>query len=80
MFWHKIPHHHPFDWVQHFLLCLIITLISGRDAGAWSGVIVELVQVDVMGIKGRVLDTGADLVADALGVWAGLYLRGIYGY
>jgi len=64
---------HPWDWVQHFIACLVMTFILGIDTGIVFGLTIEGVQIDCLGWLGW--DHFADLGADGLGVIAGCYLR-----
>ncbi len=65
------------DKQGHFLLALILSL-WGWQYSAITMATVELVQVDILGIQGRERDTILDLLADAMGIWAGIIIKGMF--
>ena len=71
----KLPHHHPYDWIQHFFLCLILSFFLGWKISAVVGITIEATQWDDFGWLGW--DHLFDLIADGLGILAGLWLRSL---
>ena len=65
--WYLKLQNAPGQWdkVQHFLLAFILAF--NPTIALTALVTIELVQIDIFGIKGRVKDTILDLVADLLG-------------
>jgi len=73
---------HPWDKVQHFFLAVFLIFITSLffsfdfSLGFTIGslLFIELTQIDIFGIKGRVKDTLLDLLADFLGLLFGVYV------
>ena len=71
------------DKLQHFILCLVVTLIFDWKIGTTMALTIELTQAEAKSSPFKKpfwkqlfrKDTAFDLVADGLGVGAGLYLR-----
>ena len=75
------------DKVAHYILALIMFWLFVGLGLLWCKfnwshsitfmVCIELVQIDIFGISGRVRDTLLDLVADTLGILTGLLMLGL---
>jgi len=72
------------DKLKHLGICFAVTLFRGLEIGIWVGVIIELTQAEYGGhypwkrsFWQRLLtrDTLFDLIADGLGIYAGVYIR-----
>ena len=77
------------DKIKHLLLSILLVVVYTGLHNVWSlfnwshaisfVVCIELVQIDVFGIKGRWLDTIADLCMDAVGIAIGLVIMNNIG-
>jgi len=70
-----------YDYVAHFLLALfvflVVFLIKSASALPFTTgfmLAIELTQIDIFGIKGRIIDTIKDIIFDALGIITGMYV------
>ena len=57
------------DWLAHLLLGFVL-MFAGLNAAIIGCILVELVQIDILGIKGRMLDTCKDVLFDGIGITA----------
>jgi len=64
-----------FDWYEHLALCFVLTLIDGPKTAALVGVTIEAVQIE-SGIWQK-WDHVFDLIHDAAGIIAGVFLRNL---
>ena len=65
---------HPWDWLAHFTLCLVVTAVFGWKIGVTVGLTIEATQIEdayfsKTGVN--VADTLIDLFADGLGIIIG---------
>jgi len=71
------------DKLKHFALCLIVTFCLGWEIGSTVGVTIELTQAEAQSSPLKRYfwdqlfrkDTAFDLIADALGIAIGQFLR-----
>lgn len=73
------------DKLYHFILCLIVTTVLGWKFGVAVALTIEGTQAEAFWRRGNSLkdywwfDTFVDIIADILGIMAGMYLRRLIG-
>lgn len=73
------------DKLYHFALCLAVTTVFGWRIGTAVALTVEATQAEAFWRRGNSmkdywwLDTFVDIIADAVGIVAGMYLRKLIG-
>ena len=73
------------DKLYHIALCFIVTLVLGWKFGLAVGLTVEATQAEAFWRRGNSLkdyhwlDTVLDIIADIIGIVAGMYLRRLIG-